>query len=139
LAGGDPAPLLGLALPVGQVDEVLPGEEVPPNIGDLALDAWLVSRRALPGRVDLEASGLGVLEERVSETRLGGVGYHHDGRHVVGDDHREDTTEERPDGLEPLDHRLDRLTVGEIHEVVPAVAGGEDQCMGHPAPARGRI
>jgi len=132
-------PLLGPPLGVGQVNEALTGEERAPDVLDLAFDLRLVLRRAHPGRVDHETPGLGVLQESVVEARLDIVGLGDDGRHVVGDDHSEDASEEFPRRLEALDDRGGGLAVAEPHETVPGVAGGEDQCLNQPLPAAGRV
>jgi hypothetical protein len=72
-AGPHPAPLLGSALGVGEINEGLPGEERAPHEGHLALDSGFVLGRAHPGRIDEEPAGLGVLDEGLVETRLEGI------------------------------------------------------------------
>ena len=133
------APLSSPTLRVVEVDELLTGEEIPSHIWNLALHLGLIGRGPHPRRVYDEAPGLGVLHERVGEAGLDCIGLDHDWRHVVWDHHGEDPSEERPRRLEPLDHRLDRLAIGQEHEVVAAVARSEDQRVGHPALARRRI
>ena len=133
------APCRRPALGVGQVGEVLAGEERAPDVLDLTLDPRLVLRRAHPGRVDHEAPGLGVLQEGVVEAGGDGIRGDDDGRQVVGDDHGEHPAEEGPRRLEALDDRGSGLAVAEPHEAVAGVAGGEDQGVDHPAPAGGRV
>ena len=116
--GPFPTPPLGSALGVGQIDERLPGEHGVPGEGHHPFHSGLVLGMADPGRIDQEPSGLGVLHEGLIEARLGGVGLLDHGGHVVGDDHGEDTAEERPGGLEPGDDRLGGLTERQPHEAV---------------------
>ena len=79
-----PAPLLGLPLRVGQVDEALAGEERARDEGDNALDPRLVGRlRTRAGQQ--EAPGLGVLDKGLVEPGLCRVGLFDDAGHVVGD------------------------------------------------------
>ena len=59
------APLLGPALRVGEIDEVLAGEERAADELHLALHPRLVLRGTNPRRVDLEPAGLRVLDERL--------------------------------------------------------------------------
>ncbi len=56
---------------------------------------------------------------------------------LSGIDNGEDPVEECPGRLEPGDDRLGRLPVGQPHEAVPRVAGGEDQGP-HQPPFPGR-
>lgn len=126
-AGGLPAPALGPPALVGEIDEGLAGEEALAYVGNSSFYTWLVSRSPDPSRVDDEAPGLGVLEERVVEPRCHLVGLHDNLAHVVGDRDREDTTEEEPGRPEAGDHVCRRLGEGEPHVAVPRVAGGEDE------------
>jgi hypothetical protein len=91
-------PRLGPALGIGQVDERPTLEEPTAHEGHLALDPRLVLRVADPGGIDEEPPVLCVLEERVVDPRLGGLGLGDDRRQVVGDEDREDAPEERPGG-----------------------------------------
>jgi len=92
-----------------------------------------------PCRVDDEAAGLGVLAEALGEARRDRVGHRHDGAAVVRDDDPEDTAEEGPGLLEPLDHGLEGLAEGQPDERVAAVRRGEHEAV-HDAPvADGRI
>ncbi len=85
-----------------------------------------------PGRVGHEPPGLGVLDEGLVQPGAEGIGRIDDGRHVVGDDHGEDATEERPRRLAPVDHRRGGLGEAQPHQAVAAVGGGEDQRPHHP-------
>jgi len=114
-----PAPLLGAPVGVGEVDEGLPGEQRPPHERHRPLDPRLVLRAAHPRRVDREAARLGVLHERLVQPRLGRVGALHDGFEVVGDHRGEHPAVERPRRLEPRDHIIQCLTVGQPHEAEP--------------------
>jgi hypothetical protein len=138
-AGDLRAPVFGAGAAVGQVEEVLAGEEVPAHVLHRALDAGLVLRVANPSGVDHEASRLGVLAERVVEPRVERVGLVHDRLEVVGNDHREHPTEERPRGVEPGDHLVEGLAVGREHEQVPRVDRGEDQPVGDPPGAARQV
>ena len=112
----DAAPGLSPALGVGQVDELLAGEERVAHEGHDALDPGLVGGLSHPGRVDEEATVLGVLDEGLVEAGLEVVGLIDDARHVVGDDDLEDPAEEGPGRLEAGDDNLCRLGEAEPHE-----------------------
>ena len=122
-----PAPQLGAALRVGEIDEGLAGEERAAHELHLALDAGLVLRGPHPGRVDEKPAGLRVLDEALVQARLERVGAVDDRGHVVGDQRGEDPVEERPRCFAAGDHRLGGLAVREPHEAVPAEHRGEDQ------------
>ena len=100
-----PAPDLGPALRVGEINEALASEERAAHELHLALDAGLVLRRAHPSRVDLEPAGLGVLDERLVQAGLKRIGAIDDRGQVVGDQRGEHATEERPRRLAAGDHR----------------------------------
>jgi hypothetical protein len=134
-----PTPPLGATLRVGEVDELLPGEEAAAHVGHRPLHAGLVLRRADPGRVDHEPAGLGVLHERVGQPRRHAVGLGHDRGEVVGDQHGEHPAEERPGRLTAGDHVLQRLAVAQPHEQVPGEHRREDQRVDHPAGLGDRV
>jgi hypothetical protein len=69
-AGPLPAPRLGSMLGVGEVDEVLAGEERTAHELHQSLHPRLVLRGPHPRRVDHEPSGLRVLDEGLVEMRL---------------------------------------------------------------------
>ena len=137
--GPFPAPRLGPPLGVGEIDERLTGEERVPHERHGPLHPWLVLRATHPGRIDVEAAGLGVLDERLVQPGRQRVGVVDDGRQVVGDHRGEHATEERPRRFEPVDHVLGGLTERQPHEAVPRVAGREDQRLHHPPPPRLRV
>ncbi len=138
-AGHLGAPALGAGPTVGQVEELLAGEEVPAHVLHGALDAGLVLRVPDPCRVDDEAPGLGVLAERVVEPGIGRIGLVHHRFEVVGDGDGEHTAEKRPRGVEPGDDLGEGLAVGGEDEQVPRVDRGEDQPLDHPPVAAGRV
>ena len=117
---------------VGQVDELLSGEEVVLHVVDDPFDPWLVGRGGHPGGVDDEAAGLGVLHEGVVDPRRGVLGRDDDRLHVVGDDDGEDAAEVAPGGLEAPDHLFGGLEERRPDELVAAEAGREDQPVAHP-------
>jgi hypothetical protein len=84
LARGSATPGVGAALGVGEVGEVLTGEERAPHIGHGPLDTRLVLGVAYPCQVHHEAPGLGVLHERLGQPGLDVVGIDDDGAEVVG-------------------------------------------------------
>ena len=94
MPGPLPAPLLGPALGVGEIDERLAGEERVAHERHRPLDPWLVLRATHPGRVDPEPAGLGVLDERLVQPRLERIGVVDDRLQVVGD-HRARTRRRR--------------------------------------------
>ena len=63
-------PLLGPPSGVAQIDESLAGEERPSHVVRGSFDAGFVLGGADPGRVDSEPAGLGVLDERLVQSRL---------------------------------------------------------------------
>ncbi len=134
-----PAPQLSPALGVGEIDEGLAGEERAPHELHLALDPRLVLRRAHSRRVDLEPTGLRVLDEGLVEARLQRIGRVDHRGEVVGDQRAEDTAEEPPCRLTAGDDVRRRLAVREPHEAVPAETRGEDQRVHDPVAARHRI
>lgn len=134
-----PAPLLGPTLRVSEIDEGLPGEERATHERDGPLDARLVLRGTHPGRVDDEPAGLGVLDESLVEPRFERVGPLHNRLHVVGDHRREYTAIERPRRLEPGDHIVDPLAVGQPHEAVTRHHRREDQRVAVPLATRVRV
>jgi hypothetical protein len=117
-AGASPAPLHGAALSVGEIDELLAGEERVQDERDGSLHPGLVLGVAHPGRVDVEPPRLGVLDKGLVQPRIDRVGAVHDRRQVVRDDSAEDPTEERPRRLGALDHRLGGLAECEPQELM---------------------
>ena len=93
----------------------------------------LVLRVADPGGIDEEPPVLCVLEERVVDPRLGGLGLGDDRRQVVGDEDREDAPEERPGGIETGDHVARRLAEGQPDVHVPGPHRHHDEGVDDPA------
>ena len=135
LSGPLPTPRLGPPLGVGEINERLTGEERRTHERHGPLDTWLVLWATHPGRVDPEASRLGVLDERLVQPWLQRIGVIDDGGQVVRDHRGEDAAEERPRRLAPVDHVLGGLPERQPHEAVPRVAGGEDQRLHDTTPA----
>ena len=94
--GPDPAPVIGTPLRIGDIQELLPGEEA--ALGELhpGLDPALVLRRPHPGGVHSQAAGLRVLQPLPVPPRLQPVRAVHHRLEVIGDDHLEYAAEERP-------------------------------------------
>jgi len=129
-------PRLRAGLGVGQVGEVLAGEEVAPHVLDHAFDPRFVARVGHPGRVGEKSASLRVLRPSHAELRIGRIGLGHNRCHVVGDQHLEHTAEESPGRLAAGDDRLQGLVERQPHEHVPRVDGGEDQRVHDPVAPR---
>ena len=137
MPGPLPAPRLGAALRVGEIDERLTGAERVPHELHRPLDPRLVLRATHPGRVDQEPAGLGVLDERLVQPRLERIGVVDDRRHVVGD-HRARTPRRRtPTPLRTRRSRR-RWSGGNDNHTKQCREkhGREDQRLHHPPPAR---
>ena len=137
--GLDPAPHVGAALRIGEVGELLPGEERITHVGHGPLDTGLVLWASHPGRIDHEPAGLGVLDERDVEPWSRRIGPVNDRLHVVGHEHLEDAAVELPRGLAPGDHVLEGLPPRQPHEGVPRDVRSEDQRPQRPPPTRDGI
>ena len=124
-------PRFGATLRVAKIHERLAGEEATTNVGHLTFDFRLILGPPNPSGVNQEGAVLGVLEERVVEARVGGVGLGNDRRQIIGDEDREDPVEERPGGVESLDDVVGSLTVGEPHEHVATPHRHHDECVHH--------
>jgi hypothetical protein len=133
------APVLDPGLALAQVGERLTAEEALLDVLHGAFDPRLVLRPAHPGRVGAEPAGLGVVQPARGERRVDRVGLRHHRGQVVRDQDREDPAKVLPGRLTPGDHRGQGLLEGQPHEHVPRVHRGEDQPVGHPAPARHRL
>jgi len=117
----------GFALHVLGVDPALPPEEVLPNVGHHALDMRLSRRVTNHGRIDDEASMLGVLAEGPLEDRIVAIGLG-DGRgQVVFDDAGGHPTKELPGCFQAIDHVLERLGARDVDVHVTAVDQDHDQ------------
>jgi hypothetical protein len=93
----------GVGTGVLDLAQGLAGEAIVAHGGHAAFDPRLVARMAWPGGVDVEAAGLGVLEEGAVDARLERIGLIDNRLGVVGDQRLEDAAEERPGRLAGLD------------------------------------
>jgi hypothetical protein len=139
LPGGLVAPFLRPGLGLGQVNELLAGEEVPADILDTALDSGLVLGVPDPGGIGGKPAVLGIIQPTDGEPRVHRVGVGHDRRGVIRHQHPEHATEKPPRRLAPLNDRGQGLGEGQPHEQVPRADRGEDQRVGYPAAARARV
>lgn len=126
-AGDLETPSDGFALNVFGAEEALAAEEVLPNVRHLAFDVRFSRRVASHGRVDDEASVLGVLAEGSLEDRVVAIGFGDGCRQVVFDDTGCDTAKGLPGHLQTIDDVLERLVAGDVHVHVAAVDQDHDQ------------
>jgi hypothetical protein len=109
-----------------EVDEALAGEAVVADVGHGALDASLVPGVPHPCGIDLEAAGLGVLQEGLDQAGLQRVGRADDRLGVVRQERVEDAAEEGPGGLTGFDRAGGGLLEAGVDEAMPGADRGED-------------
>lgn len=120
------APVAGVAAGLCELIKDLAAKAIVPDRGDGPLHASFIGWPPDPGGVDVEAAGLGVLEEGGIEERLERVGGLDDRLGVIGDQGVEDAAEEVPGGLARLDRGSGRLREAGVDEAMAGANGGED-------------
>ena len=121
------APALGLISDIDQVLELAAFEEPLPGVGDAALHFGFVLGVAGSGRVDDEASTLGVFQKATGEDGIQRVRGGHRGRAVVDDQILGDAAVVGPGRFQAGDHVLQLLVARGPQEAVPGVAQHQDQ------------
>jgi hypothetical protein len=120
---------------VGQVGELLPGEEADLHEIHPGLHPPLVLRGTDPGRISAEPPRLGVLQPAAVPHRVHRISPGHDRFQVIRDEDPENTPEKYPRLLTARDHLLCRLGERQVRKAVPGEHRGEHQRPQQPPPA----